>query len=117
MPCLQPSNVFLDSEGSSYLGDYGAAVKQKEPVREWTDVFMPTDIDSRMLTAAHPCIDAMALAATVLTALRKMPGTRGQQGHQGMATPEPFTLQELREGAQRVENGELRQLLTALTQA
>lgn len=58
---VKPSNVFL-FEGACYLGDYGAAVKTGDPIREHTTKYYPTDGDFE----AKQETDMYLLAVTLL---------------------------------------------------
>lgn len=111
---MQPSNIFLDAQGNSFLGDFGAAVRMGEPLREWTPTFLPIDISQVEL--AHPSIDNIALVTTVLTALRLLPSVPTGLAHWGMGQPMSFTSKQLCSAVNQVQSQDLRGYLDSLRQ-
>ena len=97
---VKPSNVFL-FEDACYLGDYGAAVKTGDPIRERTTKYYPSDGDFE----ASEETDMYLLAVTLL----EMFGTIPQASERS-----PLAKQEIREMIASVETDEVRTFLNSL---
>lgn len=97
---VKPANVFL-FEGFCYLGDYGAAVKTGDPIRERTVKYYPRDgpFDASEQT------DMYLLAVTML----EMFGTIPSSSERGS-----MTGQEIRDKIDSVETIEVRNFLQSL---
>lgn len=97
---VKPSNVFLFEE-ACYLGDYGAAVKTGDPIRERTTKYYPTDGDFH----ASEETDMYLLAVTLLEMFGAIP-----------QAPErvPMAKQEIHEKVASVQNDEIRSFLNSL---
>ena len=66
---VKPGNIFVDSAGACFLGDYDAAVHQGAEVRRTTDAFLPREfavLRSRHLLIATPAVDFSMLACTLI---------------------------------------------------
>ncbi len=112
---MQPSNMFLDANGDSFLGDFGATVRLGEEVRECTPEFLPSDMmEPGIMKKADACIDNWGLAATILTAINQLSSEARESGEWGMRAPVPFTLKQLKAAAAGVKNDELKQVLNTL---
>jgi hypothetical protein len=97
---VKPSNIFLFEE-ACFLGDYGAAVKIGDPIRERTTKYYPADGDFE----AKEETDMYLLAVTLL----EMFGTIPQASERSALSKE-----EIRETIASVGNAEVRIFLTLL---
>ncbi len=113
---MQPSNIFLDASGDSFLGDFGATVELGKEVRECTEAFLPTDMEAGVMNEAKACIDNWGLAATMLTAINQLPSEASSSGQWGLRPPAAFTLKQLKAAAAGVKNDQLKQVLNTLLQ-
>lgn len=99
---VKPSNVFL-FEDACYLGDYGAAVKTGDPIKERTIKYYPKDGDFE----AKEETDMYLLAVTLL----EMFGTIPQASERS-----PMEKQEIRQMIASVETDEVRTFLNSLVE-
>ena len=66
---VKPGNVFVDSAGACFLGDYDAAAPKGAEVRRTTEAFLPREfalLRSRHLLIASPAVDFGMLACTLI---------------------------------------------------
>jgi serine/threonine protein kinase len=66
---VKPGNIFVDSAGACFLGDYDAVAHQGAEVRRTTEAFLPREfavLRSRHLLIATPAVDFSMLACTLI---------------------------------------------------
>jgi len=65
---VKGSNVFLDAAGAAFLGDFGATVREGDPLREYSPSHMPEEATHGALElAATPALDSWLLLVTLLS--------------------------------------------------
>ena len=98
---IKPSNVFL-FEGACYLGDFGAATKTGDPIRERTIKYYPTDGDFD----AKEETDFYLLAMTLLETFGEIPMASERNNS--------LTKKEIHEAIDTVGNNDFREFLVSL---
>lgn len=66
---VKPGNIFIDSQGRSFLGDYDAALNPGQIVTRTTPTFLPREmaiLQARNRLVATPAVDFGMLACTLL---------------------------------------------------
>ena len=66
---VKPGNIFIDSQGGSFLGDYDAALNPGQLVTRTTPTFLPREmavLQARNRLVATPAVDFGMLACTLL---------------------------------------------------
>lgn len=67
---VKPDNIFLDMNGSWYLGDFGSCVINGGKIREFTRFFLSSNFTGKK---AYPGLDFYMLAVTLVLVLVKDP--------------------------------------------
>lgn len=64
---VKPSNIFVDSNGACFLGDYDAALPFQQPVGRTTDTYLPAEFAAALRHGALPSCEAVDFSMLALT--------------------------------------------------